>query len=212
MYSILSPILFAVLVFSTLGIFDAFAAGTTPGCEIFDVSPGCDLSGWMHLLLGDALTGGILGVLFHILSHKTNSKVEKIIKNSDQLRKRRKNYSTQQLMISFNGVLFALGSVNRSINHYNKQLNNVTSELDIQKLLLRKDTDIEKTKLEHSLQRIQNILIATNDVLEPDVTNQISAVVTFIGELSIQEKNGLLVFPKYHISKRKTKYIIEMLK
>jgi len=102
--------------------------------------------------------------------------------------------------------------VNRSINHYNKQLNNVTSELDMQKLLLRKDTDNEKTKLEHSLQRIQNILIATNDILEPDVTNQISAVVIFIGELSIREKNGLLVFPKYHICKRKAKYILEVLK
>ncbi len=213
MYNIpLVPILVAVL-FCITGVFSAFAAGSTPGCDRFDVSPDCDLSGWMHLLLGDALTGGLLGVLFHILSHKTNSKVEQIIKNSDQLRKRRKIYSIQQLMVSFNGVLFALGSTQRAINHYNKELNNTkTTEIDIQKLLLRKDTDIEKIKLEHSLQRIQNILIAANDVLEPDVTNQISAVVTFIGELSMQEKNGLLIFPKYHICKRKTKYIIEVLK
>ncbi len=209
----LIPIFIAVLVFCILGVFDAFAAGSTPGCDIFDVSPGCDLSGWMHLLLGDALIGVLLGILFHYLSHKTNAKIEKIIKNSDQLRKRRKNYAIQQLKVSFNGVLFTLGSVQRSINQYNKQSNNTrTIETDIQKLPLRRDTDIEKTKLEHSLQRIQNILIATNDTLEPDVTNQINAVVTFIGELSIQEKNGLLIFPKYHISKRKAKYIIEMLK
>jgi len=67
-----------------------------------------------------------------------------------------------------------LGSVHRSVNHYNKQLKNLKlDEIGMQKLLLTKDIDIEKVKLEHSLQRIQNIIIATNDVLEPDITNQI---------------------------------------
>lgn len=98
----LFPILVAVLFFGITGTFHAFAAGTTPGCAIFDVSPECDLSGWMHLLLGDALTGGLLGVLFHYLSHKTNSKINHIINESERLRKKRKNYSIQQLKISFN--------------------------------------------------------------------------------------------------------------
>lgn len=191
-----------------------FAAGSTPGCEIFDVSPKCDLSGWMHLLLGDALTGGLLGLLYHYISHKTNSKIEYIINEAEQLKKRRKNYAIQQIKISFNGTLFALGSVQRSINHYNAQLGNIKSkDIDIQKLLLTKDIDIEKVKLEHTLERIQNTVIATNDVLEPDDTNQINAVVTFIGEITIQEeKYGFLKFPKYDVCKRKTKYIIELLK
>ena len=207
------PILVAISFFGITGIFDAFAAGTTPGCGMFDISPECDLSGWLHLLLGDALTGGILGILFHYLSHKTNTKIEHIINEAEQLRKRRKQYSIQQLKTSFNGLLFALGSVQKSVQHYNAQLNNVKSnEIEIQKILMTKDIDIEKVKLEHNLQRIQNIIIATNDVLEPDVTNQINAVVTFIGEITIQEENRLLRFPKYDVCKRKAKYIIEILK
>jgi len=82
----------------------------------------------------------------------------------------------------------------------------------MQKLLLTKDIDIEKVKLEHSLQRIQNIIIATNDVLEPDITNQINAVITFIGEITIKEENKLLIFPKYDVCKTKAKYMIEVLK
>jgi len=207
------PILIAVSFFAITGIFDAFAAGTTPGCGMFDISPECDLSGWLHLLLGDALTGGILGILFHYLSHKTNTKLEHIINEAEQLRKRRKQYSIQQLKTSFNGLLFALGSVQKSVQHYNKQFNNVKSnEIGMQKMLMTKDIDTEKVKLEHNLQRIQNIIIATNDVLEPDVVNQINAVVTFIGEITIQEENKLLRFPKYDVCKRKAKYIIEMLK
>ena len=207
------PILVAVSFFGITGIFDAFAAGTTPGCGMFDISPGCDLSGWLHLLLGDALTGGILGILFHYLSHKTNTKIEHIINEAEQLRKRRKQYSIQQLKTSFNGLLFALGSVQKSVQHYNAHLNNVKSnEIGMQKILMTKDIDTEKVKLEHNLQRIQNIIIATNDVLEPDVVNQINAVVTFIGEITIQEENRLLRFPKYDVCKRKAKYIIEMLK
>ena len=208
------PILVAVLFFGSTGIIDVFAAGTTPGCEIFVISEQCDLSGWMHLLLGDAVTGALLGLLYHFLSHKTNKKIEHIINETEQLRKRRKDYSIQQLKISFNGILFSLGSVNKSVSHYNQQLKNLKSnDTDMQKMLLTKDVEIEKLKLEHNLQRIQNIIISTNDVLEPDVTNQINAVITFIGEITFEEqKNKLLIYPKYDICKRKTKYIIEMLK
>jgi len=209
----LLPVLIAVGIFCITGIIDVYAAGTTPGCAMFVISPGCDLSGWMHLLLGDAVTGGLLGLLYHFLSHKTNKKIEHIINQAEELRKRRKNYSIQQLKISFNGILFSLGSVQKSVNYYNKQLDKLKlDKIEIQKILLAKDIDIEKLKLEHNLQRIQNIIIAANDVLEPDITNQINAVVTFIGEITIIQEDELLIFPKYDVCKRKAKYIIEVLK
>jgi len=72
-----SLLVFAVFFSSIFFVHSAFAA-VTPGCEFFDLSPECDLSGWFHLLLGDiiigSIVGGLLALLFHRLAHRTQKK------------------------------------------------------------------------------------------------------------------------------------------
>jgi len=72
-----SMLVFAVFFSSIFFVHSAFAA-TTPGCEFFDLSSECDLSGWFHLLLGDivigSIVGGLLALLFHHLSRRTQKK------------------------------------------------------------------------------------------------------------------------------------------
>jgi len=84
----------------------AFAAAGTPGCGMFEIREGCELGGWMHLLLGDALTGGLLGMLFHHMAHKTNSKLERILETQEELRYRRKDYAVIQLKSLFNTIVY----------------------------------------------------------------------------------------------------------
>jgi hypothetical protein len=62
-------------VSTTFSIQLVFAtAESKPSYEMFEIKAGCDLGGWMHLLMGDAVTGGLLGILFHHMSHTTQKK------------------------------------------------------------------------------------------------------------------------------------------
>jgi len=71
-----SVLLFSVFVASTFFIHTAFAA-VSEGCELWDVRPECDLSGWMKLFLGDIGVGAFLALLLHFLSRRSNIKIEK---------------------------------------------------------------------------------------------------------------------------------------
>ena len=55
-----SMLVFAVFFSSIFFVHSAFAV-TTPGCGFFDLAPECDLSGWLHLLMGDIVIGSVVG-------------------------------------------------------------------------------------------------------------------------------------------------------
>ena len=93
-----SLLVFAVFFSSIFFVNSAFAAAT-PGCGFFDLAPECDLSGWLHLLMGDILigsiVGGLLALLFHRLALRTQKKLETIIESQENMRLRRKDYAAQ---------------------------------------------------------------------------------------------------------------------
>ena len=209
-----SMLVFAVFFSSIFFVHSAFAA-TTLGCEFFDLSPGCDLSGWFHLLLGDiiigSIVGGLLALLFHRLSHRTQKKLETIIESQENMRLRRKDYAAQHLKNLFNTLLFTIGVINKSTSNFNLALASETRRDE--RIYLREkmlaELRSDEVQMGRVLQLIRNTIIASNDILEPDIINQIDGVCTFIGELSaIEERDGTMVFPKYVVCKTKTKLII----
>ena len=76
----------------------AYAAGGTPGCGMFEIREGCELGGWMHLILGDVIIGALLAIFLHVLAHRSNIKLEnnaksiqKIVEMQEEQRNRRKD-------------------------------------------------------------------------------------------------------------------------
>ena len=212
-----SMLVFAVFFSSIFFVHSAFAAAT-PGCEFFDLSPGCDLSGWFHLLLGDiiigSIVGGLLALLFHRLAHRTQKKLETIIESQENMRLRRKDYAAQHLKNLFNTLLFTIGVINKSTSNFNLALASETRRDE--RIYLREkmlaELRSDEVQMGRVLQLIRNTIIASNDILEPDIIDQIDGVCTFIGELSaIEERDGTMVFPKYVVCKTKTKLLIEIL-
>ncbi len=212
-----SLLVFAVFFSSIFFVHSAFAA-VTPGCEFFDLSPECDLSGWFHLLLGDiiigSIVGGLLAFLFHRLAHRTQKKLETIIESQENMRLRRKDYAAQHLKNLFNTLLFTIGVINKSTSNFNLALASETRRDE--RIYLREkmlsELRSDEVQMGRVLQLIRNTLIASNDILEPDIIDQIDGVCTFIGELSaIEERDGTMVFPKYVVCKTKTKLLIEIL-
>jgi len=210
-------LVFAVFFSSIFFVNSAFGAAT-PGCGFFDLAAECDLSGWLHLLIGDiiigSIVGGLLALLFHRLAHLNQKKLETIIESQENMRVRRKDYAAQHLKNLFNTLLFTIGVINKSTSNFNLDLTSETRKDE--RLYLRgkmlSELRSEEAQMGRVLQLIRNTIIASNDILEPDIIDQVDGVCTFIGELSaIEERDGTMVFPKYVVCKIKTKLIIEKL-
>jgi hypothetical protein len=210
-------LVFAVFFSSIFFVHSAFAA-TTPGCGFFDLSPECDLSGWFHLLLGDiiigSIVGGLLALLFHRLASRAQKKLELIIESQESMRVRRKDYAAQHLKNLFNTLLFTIGVINKATSNFNLALDSETRKDE--RVYLREkmlsELRSDEVQMGRVLQLIRNTIIASNDILEPDIIDQIDGVCTFIGELSAtEERDGTMVFPKYDVCKTKTRLLIEIL-
>ena len=85
-------VLLAAAVCGMVLVSPAFAA-SAEGCSIFSITPGCDLSGWMKLVLGDILIAASLAIFLHHLSRRSNKKIEK---NSAEIKKI--NVSIQRIL------------------------------------------------------------------------------------------------------------------
>ena len=199
----------------------AYGAGGTPGCDMFEIRSGCELGGWMHLILGDVIIGALLAIFLHILAHRNNIKLEnnartiqKIIEMQEEQRNRRKDYSVFNLKHLFTHMLHILGQLNKSVSNFNS-----TFDLDIEhkekewrKEVLCKEIQNEENRLARVIDTIRNNLLAVNDVLEPDVVTQIEGVCMYLSEIKLQESSfNIINFPKYYTSKKKIKYVIEKL-
>jgi len=212
-----SLLVFAVFFSSIFFVNSAFAAAT-PGCGFFDLAPECDLSGWLHLLMGDiiigSIVGGLLALLFHRLALRTQKKLETIIESQENMRLRRKDYAAQHLKNLFNTLLFTIGVTNKSTSNFNLALATETRKDERQYLREKMLAELraDEVQMGRVLQLIRNTIIASNDILEPDVIDQIDGVCTFIGELSsIEQRDGTMVYPKYQVCKTKTRLLIEKL-
>ncbi len=212
-----SMLVFAVFFSSIFFVNSAFAAAT-PGCGFFDLAPECDLSGWLHLFLGDiiigSIVGGLLALLFHRLAKRAQKKLELIIESQESMRLRRKDYSAQHLKNLFNTLLFTIGVINKSTSNFNLALASETRKDERIYLREKMLSEIRSNEVQMGrvLQLIRNTIIASNDILEPDIIDQIDGVCTFIGELSAMEaRDGTMVFPKYEVCKTKTRLLIEKL-
>jgi hypothetical protein len=201
-------IFFALFVTITFPIQTAFGA-VSEGCGLWDVNPECDLSGWMKLFLGDVGVGAILAVFLHVLAHRTTQKLEKngeaLQKNSDNIqklieaqentRKSRRDYAVQNLKNHLTTLLFVIGIVNRLTMNYNKATD--------QKSVIYSKIKGEEDRMVRIIQNARNTIVYSSDTLDPTLVNQLDGLCTFVGQLGISEKDGVLEFAKYEKSRRK---------
>ncbi len=188
-------------------------------CDRFDYNAQCDFSPTLHLLIGEVfIAGGIslaLAVLFYRLTNRNQAKIEQIIENEHLMRNRRKDYAVNHLKNLLTLVIFDISMLRGSLNRYNNAIK--TQDDDGKKLWLQ-STNLSKVradeaKLGRVLQSVRNILVAANDVLEPEIVDRIEGVCNYIGELSTEEnQDGTIEFPKMNVSKIKVQYLLDLIK
>ena len=204
---------FVIFVSSTFFVHTAYGA-VTEGCGLFEFRLDCDLSGWMKLFIGDISIAAVLALLLHILAHHTQGKIKALINSEKMLRQRRKDYTVTTLKSLFNTIFFTIGTIHKTMIGFNKDYSEETNK--DQKTWLRgimlAEIRAEEAKMGRMLQAVRTTLVTSSDVLEPDVTEQINGVITFIGEIATEEvKDGTLNYPKFAVCKAKIKYLMEKL-
>ena len=212
---------FAVFVFSTISVHSAFGASGTPGCGMFEIREGCELGGWMHLIIGDVVIGALLAIFLHFLAHRSNLKLEQnsetiqsIIKMQEVQRDRRKDFAVFNLKNLFNTLHHVEGQVFKSVLVFNKTMMKEANldQRDWKRRILVDEIHAEELRVTRIINSIRNNLLAANDVLEPEVVIQIEGVCTYLSELyAVERLDGVMTIPKFKISKRKIGYTIDML-
>lgn len=191
---LLSVIVFVVFVTSAFFVHTAFAT-VSEGCGLFEIRAGCDISGWLHIILGDILIGAFLAILLHYLAHRNSLKLEKIIKSQEELRKRRKYYAIHILKNHLTAVLFWFGIIEGLVSNYNEDVANRKGIFALIKG--------EEGKMGVIIQTAKNSVLYSNDVLDPVLVNELDELFTSVAQISVKESDDKIELPEYKESEKK---------
>ncbi len=211
---VLAAVIFVAFVSGTFVTHLVSGAGERdPTCGRFDYNEHCDLSPTLHLIIGDIVVGGVLALLFYYMTHRNQIRIDKIMESQEALRIRRKDYAVQHLKNLFQLMLFTMSVTKRSAYHYNLTLRLKDDEKQVwMQSVTLSELRRDEAKLGRVLQSVRNLLVAANDVLEPDVVNRVEGVCNYLGEISVEQKvDGTMEFPKYDVCRMKVHYLLELL-
>ena len=198
-------------------LFDSAFAAVSEGCEIFEIKAGCDLSGWMKVIFGVAIGGG-LAILLHTLSHRTNLRLErnheqlkenteKIKENGVAIQKildaqeyssnRRRDYLVESTKSSSNAILLRLGMMNRIV--LNKQ--NLDRDDQYRRL------ELEEIAIHEIIEKAKHTTSLAVDILDPMLATQIDNLFTYMEELSPSKNKEKLEFSEYEKAKEEIMHL-----
>ena len=222
--NLLTKTLLVFFVFVTITSLFQLSFGASgerdPNCHVLEFSEHCELSGIGHLVYGDLAVGGVLALLFHYLAHKSQVKLDKIIVSNEEHSKKRRDFAVFHLKSQVTGMLFNLGRIKKTVLFYNDAVKSPYQSLTVEEKerswklrTLSERIRFEQDKLARMLDILRSTLVGAQDVMQPEVVMQTDGVITFVGEMVIDEKPDLTMeFVKYEVSKRKVMYLLEKLK
>ena len=222
--SLLTKTLLVFFIFVTSTFFVHVSFGATgerdADCHVLEISEHCDLSGIGHLVYGDLIVGGVLALFFHHLAHKNQVRIDKIINSNEEHRLKRKDFAVFHLKSQVTAMLFNLGRIKKLAEFYNTAVKSEYHSLTLEEKertfkirTLNERIKFEEEKLGRLLDVVRSTLVGAQDVLEPEVVMQTDGVITFVGEMIIEEQpDQTMEFVKYSVSKRKVLYLLEKLK
>ena len=189
-------------------------------CHVLEISEHCDITGIGHLVYGDLIVGGVLALFFHHLAHKNQVRIDKIISSNEEHRLKRKDFAIFHLKSQVTAMLFNLGRIKKTAEFYNDAVKLEYHPLTTEEKdrtwkvrTLHERVKFEQEKLGRLLDVVRSTLVGAQDVLEPEAVMQIDGVITFVGEMVIEEQpDETMEFMKYSVSKKKVLYLLEKLK
>jgi hypothetical protein len=171
----------------------AASSNANDDCPLFSIKYGCDLSAWFHLIIDGAIAA-FLGVFFHHLAHKQSLRLKKIVEEHDCMRKRRREFAIQALKNNFTSLLFSMSLINKLEPAYasGTNTNNIKDQIN-------RNYEI----ISRVINDIKNTLLFLNDVLEPQIINDVNQLCQTINQGYVKDENKQLRLIDYTETKNK---------
>ena len=117
-------------------------------------------------------------------------------------------------------MLFNLGRIKKLATFHNDAIKSSFHPLTLEEKertwkirTLKERVKFEEEKLARLLDVLRSTIVGAQDVMEPEVVMQIDGVITFVGEMIVEERSDQSIeFMKYAVSKKKVLYLLEKLK
>ncbi len=183
------PSIFILIIFIGFTSTNLAYAAITEGCGLWDVTPECDLSGWMKLLMGDIAIGAFLAILLHYFTQKNGKKLELIINNQEMMRRRRRIFSIESLKNHFTTLVFIYSIIDTLMSQYNKIENNKDDK--------RKQISRNEEKLVRVIGLTRFTVLFASDVLEPEIVNEVNELCNLASDTIPIDEKGKLILPNY---------------
>jgi hypothetical protein len=172
----------------------AASSNAKDDCPVFSIKYGCDLSGWLHLII-DGLIAAFLGLFFHHLAHKQGLKLKKIVGEHDAMKKRRREFAIQSLKNHFTTLLFSMSLINKLEPMYASD----TKNRDNLKDQINRNNEI----ISRVINDIKNVLLFLNDVLEPQIIDDVNKLCQTIHQGYVKDVDKQLRLIDYTETKNK---------
>lgn len=173
----------------------AWALGSVDNnCPIFSIKVGCDLSSWIHLIM-DALIGAFLAFFFYYLAHKQNMKLKMIIEEHDTMKKRRREFAIQLLKNHLTSLLLSMSLIKNLESKYTTDADNNDKITD--------QINKKCKKISRIVNDIKNTLLLLNDVLDPQVINDLNQLCQTVHEDQMNGENRGLTPSNYIYTKNR---------
>jgi hypothetical protein len=141
----------------------------------------------------DASIGAFLAIFFHHLARKQNMKLKKIVDEHDAMKKRRREFAIQSLKNHLTILLFSMSLIKRLESNYTSSTGNSNK--------IKDQINKNSQKISRTVNDIKNILLLLNDVLEPQVINDLNQLCQTIQEGQMKDGNGGLTPSNYIYAK-----------
>ena len=171
---------FGVLVLAHLVIDPAFARSDLDKCHIFEISTECDLSGFAHLIIGDMIIGGVLGIVFFIFTERNNRTVKSMIQSNNDMANHRRDFAVKNLKNTINVLLFTSGLIKKITQIYG------IANYPTPKSELRDKVDLLSDRFDRLLQSARNGLIYSSDILDPRIIYAVEEACIFLNQITVQ--------------------------
>lgn len=168
-----------------------------PICELFSFAQECDIPNWYALII-ELIIGGTLAGAFFIRQQKQGKKLQKIIDEQENFRKRRISYASHSIHSYLIALRNKLNQVDKTISMFMHFPSNSKERSMVSDVIQN-----EKTEVFYFADRLDEILNQSVDVIDPAILMESRAIIKMSREELYIDKNG-----NWHIHEHKHEAII----
>ncbi len=145
-------------------------------CELFSFVQECDIPNWLTMAI-ELTIGGLVGIVFFIIQHKQGMKLQKIIDEQEDFRKKKRRWTIEQLKFHLIKLKGSLEGLDVYLLDY-RPIANSTMPLNDERMILEEFVNDWEYQKESHIDKLESISNQSSDVIEPNILVELRDILT----------------------------------